>query len=42
MLGHARDDPAFFMRAITYLAHPPWRTLNESSGASGEAGGRAA
>jgi hypothetical protein len=23
MLGHARDNPAFFERAIEYLAHPP-------------------
>lgn len=23
MLGHARDDPAFFLRAAQYLQHPP-------------------
>jgi len=27
MLGHARDDPQFFIRAITYLVNPPARAV---------------
>ncbi|WP_218153233.1 endonuclease VII domain-containing protein [Streptomyces sp. CC53] len=28
LLGHARDDPAFFQRCIAYLNDPPYQQLN--------------
>jgi hypothetical protein len=28
LLGHARDDPELFRRAIDYLEHPPWNQLS--------------
>ena len=39
ILGHARDDPAFFCRAVEYLMAPPWarvKILRENDGKTNE------
>lgn len=37
ILGHARDDAAFFARGLGYLQTPPWRLLRASVGEAADA-----